>query len=91
MGKRCEKKLPTKGQEIDFQPGKESEQSFFDTSTGNLAHETPKKWKQKENVNAENMCCVCSIAWESLEDLENDSFWIACTEKTCKMQEYCSL
>ena len=43
MGKRCEKKLPTKGQEIDFQPGKESEQSFFDTSTGNLAHETPKK------------------------------------------------
>ena len=62
MGKRCEKKLPTKGQEIDFQPGKESEQSFFDTSTGNLAHETPKKWKQKEkqkeNVNAENVLCM---------------------------------
>ena len=93
--KGVKKSYLMKGQEIDFQPGKESEQSFFDTSTGNLAHETPKKWKQKEkqkeNVNAENMCCVCSIAWESLEDLENDSFWIACTGKTCKMQEYCSL
>ena len=52
-------------------------------------HKTPKKWKQKEkqkeNVNWENMCCVCGIAWESLaEDQESDSLWIACTGKTCK-------
>ena len=56
--KGVKKSYLTKGQEIDFKPGKESEQSFFDTSTGNLAHETPKKWKQKENVNA-------GITWRS--------------------------
>ena len=45
-----------KGHEIDFQSGKEYEQSFFNTSTGNVTHETPKKQKEKqqENVNAEN-------------------------------------
>ena len=32
-----------KGHEIDFQSDKESEQSFFDTSTGNVTHEAPKK------------------------------------------------
>ena len=43
-----------KGHEIDFQSDKESEQSFFDTSTGNVTYETPKKWKQKKS-----MCPVC--------------------------------
>ena len=32
-----------KGHEIDFQSGKESEQSFFNTSAGNVTHKTPKK------------------------------------------------
>ena len=49
---------------------------------------TPKKRKQKEKkqdiVNAENVCRVCRIAWESLEDQERDSFWIGCAGKTCK-------
>ena len=87
--KGVKKRYHTKGNEIYFQSGKESEQSFFDTSTGNVMHETAKKWKQKEkqkeNVNGENMCCVCGIAWESLvEDQESDSLWIACAGKTCK-------
>ena len=30
------------------------------------------------------MCRVWVIAWESLEDQESDSFWIACAKKTCK-------
>ena len=30
------------------------------------------------------MCRVWVIAWESLEDQESDSFWIASAKKTCK-------
>ena len=67
-GKGVKRSYHTKGNEIDFQSGKESEQSFFDTLTGKVMHETPKKWKQKEkqkeNVDGENMCRACSIAWE---------------------------
>ena len=40
--------------------------------------------KHPKNVNVEGMCRVCGIAWELLEDQEGDSFWIACTGKTCK-------
>ena len=69
-----------KGHKIDFQCGKKAEQQFLDTLTGNITHETPKKRKQKEKeqniVSSENVCCVCVIAWESLEDQESDSFWI---------------
>ena len=66
-----------KGHEIDFQSRKELEQSFSNTSAGNVTHKTPKKWKQnkkqKENVNAESMCHVCGIVWELLDDQESDS------------------
>ena len=70
-----------KGHEIDFQSDKESEQSFFDTSTGNVTYETPKKWKQKEKV------CVLFVGrlgkWFLLLDCVH--------RKNMQMQEYCSL
>ena len=69
--KGVKKSYHTKGHKTDFQSGKESEQSFFDTWTGNVTHETPKKWKQKvkqENVNAENVLYMqycLGISWKS--------------------------
>ena len=81
-----------KGHKIDFQCGKKAEQQFLDTLTGNITHETPKKRKQKEKeqdiVSSENVCRVCGIAWESLEDQESDSFWIGWAGKTCKCKPF---
>ena len=84
--KGVKKSYHTKGHEIDFRRDKDAEQQCFDTSTGNITHETPKKRQQKEQVilNSENVCRICGIAWESPEDQESDSFWIGCAGKTCK-------
>ena len=84
---KCVKKsYHTKGHEIDFQSDKESEQSLFDTSTGNVTQETSKKRKrekQQENVNAENACRICGITWESFEDQEGFHLdWVR--KKICK-------
>ena len=86
--KGVKKSYHTKDHEVDFRCDKEAEQQCFDTSTGNITHEIPKKRQQKEKeqdiVNSENVCRVCGIAWESPEDQESDWFWIGCAGKTCK-------
>ena len=64
MGKRCEKSYHTKGHEIDFHSSKESVQSFFDTSPGNVTHETLKKMKTKRKMSMQKMCPVLKIRRE---------------------------
>ena len=53
--KGVKKSYHIKRHEIDFQCDKESEQSFFDTFTGNVTCETPKEMKTKRK----SMCPVC--------------------------------
>ena len=88
MGKIVKKKLPHKGPQNWLPMWQESGATIFRYI--NWKHNTwnPKKRKQKEKeqdiVSSENVCCVCGIAWESLEDQKNDSFWIGCAGKTYK-------
>ena len=43
--------------------------SAFDTSTDVVIHQTPsKKDKCKNQVDPENICCLCGILWETEED-----------------------
>ena len=46
--KGMKKSYHTKGHEIDFRCGKEAEQQYFDTSAGNITHETQKKKESKK-------------------------------------------
>ena len=66
------KSYPLRSHEIDFQCEKEAEPHFLETTTGNVTYETHKKRKHKEkeqeHVKAENVSCLCSVTWESVED-----------------------
>ena len=84
----------SKEHEPDFNLSTVSSQSHFDTPTGNVAHKTPEK-KQKSNkgesanLNSANVCRICGILWESVQDEESDSFWIGSAGKSCKCKKDC--
>ena len=84
----------SKGYEPDFNLSTVSSQSHFDTSTDDVTHKTPeKKRKSKKeesaNLNSANVCRICGIVWESIQDEESDSFWIGCAGKSCKCKRDC--
>ena len=64
-------------------------QSHFDTSTDDVTHKTPgKKWNSGKgefaNLNSVNVCRICGVVWEYVEDEQSISFLIDCAGKSCR-------
>ena len=91
--KGVQKSYHTEDHQIDFNHVSDLNTSrVFDTSTGDITHETPKKQQKTKPKpkDSENICRICRIVWES-RDQEHDSFWIGCVGKGCKCKKRCTM